>query len=75
MGTFGEAVRTYYVMLAMQDLGHSTKIIAFSDDMDGLRKVPEGFPPKIGEYLGMPVSSIPDPFGCCNSYSDHINNL
>jgi len=74
-GTFGEVVRTNYVMLAMQDQGYQTKLIAFSDDVDGLRKVPEGFPSWLGDYIGMPVSAIPDPFDQHESYSAHMNAL
>jgi lysyl-tRNA synthetase class 1 len=75
-GTFGEVVRTNYVMLAMQQLGYQTKLIAFSDDLDGLRKVPEGFPDWVGEHLGKPVSQIPDPFDDQHpSFSAHMNAL
>ncbi|MCK4764303.1 MAG: lysine--tRNA ligase [Candidatus Aminicenantes bacterium] len=75
IGTFGEIARTMFVQLALEDLGYSTKIIAFSDDMDGLRKVPMGFPAALNKDLGKPVSQIPDPFGCHDSYSMHMNNL
>lgn len=75
-GTFGEVVRTNYVMLAMQDLGYKTKLIAFSDDLDGLRKVPENFPSWLKDYIGKPVSSIPDPFDDQHeSFSAHMNAL
>ncbi|NJL93364.1 MAG: lysine--tRNA ligase [Anaerolineae bacterium] len=75
-GTFGEVVRTNYVMLAMRDQDYQTKLIAFSDDMDGLRKVPEGFPAWLREHIGKPVSSIPDPLGDeYPSYSARMNAL
>jgi lysyl-tRNA synthetase, class I len=74
-GTFGEVVRTNYVMLAMRDLGYKTRLIAFSDDVDGLRKVPEGFPDWVKEHIGKPVSAIPDPFGTHESFSAHMNAL
>jgi|GEM_PF-71385 len=74
-GTFGEVVRTNYVMLAMKDKGYKTKLIAFSDDLDGLRKVPEGFPDWLKDYIGKPVSSIPDPFDTHESFSAHMNAL
>lgn len=75
-GTFGEVVRTNYVMLAMRDHGYKTHLIAFSDDMDGLRKIPEGFPDWLGEHIGKPVSAIPDPFDDRHeSYSAHMNAL
>src|SRR5688500_13087802 len=75
-GTFGEVVRTNYVMLAMKDRGYKTRLIAFSDDMDGLRKIPAGFPAWLKDYIGHPVSNIPDPL--CDqheSYAAHMNAL
>ena len=74
-GTFGEVVRTNYVMLALQDRGYQTHLIAFSDDMDGLRKVPERFPDWLQGHIGKPVSAIPDPFDQYESYSAHMNAL
>lgn len=74
-GTFGEVVRTNYVMLAMQDRGYKTKLIAFSDDLDGLRKVPQGFPAWLKDHIGKPVSAIPDPFDEHESFSAHMNAL
>lgn len=75
-GTFGEVVRTNYVMAAMKQLGYQTRLIAFSDDMDGLRKIPDGFPDWLSEHIGKPVSAIPDPFGDCHSsYAAHMNAL
>lgn len=74
IGTFGEVVRTYFIILAMRDLGHKTRLISFSDDMDGLRKVPEDVPQGLQSYLGRPVSLIPDPFACCDSFAAHMNN-
>ena len=44
VGSLGDAVRAYGVKLALQDLGYKSELIAYSDDMDGLRKIPEGFP-------------------------------
>ncbi|MBZ0306956.1 MAG: lysine--tRNA ligase, partial [Anaerolineae bacterium] len=74
-GTFGEVVRTNYVMLALNELGHKTRLIAYSDDMDGLRKIPEGFPGWLKEYIGRPVSRIPDPFEEYPSFSARMNAL
>ncbi|MCB9983404.1 MAG: lysine--tRNA ligase [Rhodospirillales bacterium] len=72
IGTFGEVARTTMVMHAFQRLapGIPTKIICFSDDMDGLRKVPTNVPnPELLESaLGMPLSSVPNPFE-----SDHLS--
>ncbi len=74
-GTFGEVVRTNYVMRGLNELGYKTSLIAFSDDMDGLRKIPEGFPAWLKDYLGRPVSRIPDPFGEYESFSGRMNAL
>jgi lysyl-tRNA synthetase class 1 len=64
------------VTLAIENLGHRSELIAFSDDKDGLRSVPKGFPRSLRKYLGYPVTSIPDPFGSCHeSYGDHMSAL
>ncbi len=73
IGTFGEVVRTEFIINALKEAGFKTKLIVFSDDLDGLRKVPEDMPDWLGEHLGKPVSSIPDPFGECESFSEHMN--
>ncbi len=74
IGTFGEVVRTEFVINALKEFGFKTKLIVFSDDLDGLRKVPEDMPVWLKDHLGKPVSSIPDPFGECSSFSEHMNN-
>ena len=77
IGTFSEVARTTWVKNAFTAMtGLGTELIAFSDDMDGLRKVPLNIPnPElVSPHLGKPLSSIPDPFGCCESYSAHMNN-
>lgn len=75
MGTVGEVVRTHFVAMALEDLGKKALIQVFSDDMDGLRKIPTNIKaPWLEEHLGKPVSSIPDPYGCCESFSAHMNN-
>jgi len=76
IGTFSEVARTTWVRHAFEELtGRATELIAFSDDMDGLRKVPLNVPQRemLAEYIGMPLCRIPDPFGCCASYSAHMN--
>src|SRR6202163_6762 len=67
IGTFGEVARTTMVRHAFRVLTEDkikTRLIAFSDDMDGLRKVPDNVPNKemLSQYLGKPLSRIPDPF-------------
>ncbi len=73
LGTFGEIVRTAFVAEAIRARGYQPTIIAFSDDMDGLRRVPSGFPPGLEEHLGRPLSAIPDPFGTADSFSGNMN--
>jgi lysyl-tRNA synthetase class 1 len=76
IGTFGEVARTTWVRQAfamMSDI--PTRLIAFSDDMDGLRKVPDNLPQPqmIAANLGKPLTSIPDPFGSHASFGAHMN--
>ena len=75
VGSLGDAVRAYGVKLALQDLGYKSELIAYSDDMDGLRKIPEGFPKSLSEHLAKPVSFVPDTDGCHNSYGEHMSSL
>src|SRR6478609_7342691 len=78
IGTFGEVSRTSMVRHAFRVLtGDSipTRLIAFSDDMDGLRKVPDNVPNKelIAGSLGKPLTQVPDPFGKFESFAHHNN--
>ena len=76
IGTFGEVARTTWVRRAFERLtGLPSRLLAFSDDMDALRKVPDNVPnPEILRVnLGKPVSRIPDPFGTHESYGAHNN--
>jgi lysyl-tRNA synthetase class 1 len=76
IGSIGDAVRAFGITLALKNLGYAAELIAFSDDMDGLRAVPAGFPPWLKEYVGMPVYKIPDPEGVCHpSYGEHMSGL
>ncbi|GER05719.1 lysine--tRNA ligase [Iodidimonas muriae] len=76
MGTFGEVVRTSMVRHAFSLLSDiPTKLICFSDDMDGLRKVPTNIPNQdaMAAHLGKPLSMVPDPFGSHESFAAHNN--
>ncbi len=78
IGTFGEVVRTTMVRQAfrrMSDL--PTRLFAFSDDMDGLRKVPDNVPnqQRLHQYLGIPLTQVPDPFGKYESFGHHNNAM
>jgi len=75
VGSLGDCARAYGVRLALEAQDHKSEYIAFSDDKDGLRKVPAGLPENLSRYLGFPVSSIPDPFGCHGSYGEHMTSL
>lgn len=75
VGSMGDAARAYGVKLALEQIGHRAEYIAFSDDLDGLRKVPAGLPDWLSKYLGFPVTSIPDPFQCHPSYGEHMTWL
>ena len=78
IGTFGEVVRTTMVRAAFRALtddAFSTRLIAFSDDMDGLRKVPPNVPngELLAEDLGKPLTVVRDPFGEYDSFAAHNN--
>ncbi len=76
IGTFAEVGRTTFIRRAFHQLtDRPTQLIAFSDDMDGLRKVPLNLPDpdSVRPHLGKPLSSIPDPFGSESSYSANMN--
>ncbi|RNJ80630.1 MAG: lysine--tRNA ligase, partial [Nitrosopumilus sp. H8] len=75
IGSLGDAVRAYGVKLALQDAGYKSELIAYSDDLDGLRKIPEGMPDSLKEHLAKPVSLIPDPYGCHDSYGMHMSSI
>jgi lysyl-tRNA synthetase class 1 len=78
IGTFAEVARTTWVRHAFESLTNQpTELIAFSDDMDGLRKVPLNLPnpDMLAENLGKPLCDIPDPFGERESYSAHMNQM
>ncbi len=76
LGTMAEILRPSFVRKAFQLIEPSrpARLIVFIDDLDGLRKVPENVPHRedVEQYLGIPVSKIPDPFGCCASFADHM---
>jgi lysyl-tRNA synthetase class 1 len=75
IGSVGDAIRSYGIKLALETLGYKSELIAYSDDFDGLRKVPSGFPSWLKNYISHPVSRIPDPFDCHGSYAEHVGSL
>ena len=78
IGTFNEVLRTTMVRHAYQAMSDvPTRLVAFSDDMDGLRKVPDNVPNQkmLAEHLGKPLTRIPDPFGKYESFAHHNNAM
>lgn len=79
IGTFQEVLRTTLVRRAYETLtgGAPTRLVAFSDDMDGLRKVPDNVPnaAMLQANIGKPLSRIPDPFGKFESFAHHNNAM
>ena len=78
IGTFGEVARTSMIVNALNHLTDLPKeIITFSDDMDGLRKVPDNVPDQelLNQNLHKPLTSIPDPFKKYNSFGEHNNEM
>ena len=78
IGTFGEVCRTTMVIQAFQKISDvPVQLFTFSDDMDGLRKVPENISNKeiLEQNLNKPLTSVPDPFGKFNSFGEHNNEM
>lgn len=80
IGTFGEVVRTTMVMDAFRALTDGKvpmTMICVSDDLDGMRKVPGNVPNQdaLAEHLGKPLTDVPDPFGCHDSFAGHNNAM
>jgi len=78
IGTFGEVARTTMIRRAFEVISDiPTRLICFSDDMDGMRKVPGNVPnpDALAEHLQKPLSSVPDPFGTHASFGDHNNAM
>ena len=78
IGTFGEVARTTMIRRAFQEISDiPTRLICFSDDLDGMRKVPENVPDQemLKEHLQLPLTAVPDPFGEYDSFGDHNNAM
>lgn len=77
IGSLCDAVRSFAVTLALREQGFNSELVAFSDDKDGLRKVPKGMPRarSLKTHLGRPVTDVPDVYGCHNSYGEHMSAL
>ncbi|MFB6072636.1 MAG: lysine--tRNA ligase [Halobacterium sp.] len=89
LGNMNEIVRGYFVAAVLRDRGYDVRQLFTSDDRDPLRKLPRKLADldgdvvnlgdvnagALGKNLGAPYTSIPDPFGCCDSYGEHFSNL
>ncbi|TDK42156.1 lysine--tRNA ligase [Antarcticimicrobium luteum] len=78
IGTFGEVLRTTMIRHAFEVISDiPTRMICFSDDLDGMRKVPGNVPDQemLKEHLQKPLTSVPDPFGTHDSFGDHNNAM
>jgi lysyl-tRNA synthetase class 1 len=78
IGTFGEVARTTMIRRAFEAISDiPTRLICFSDDLDGMRKVPDNVPDPVAlrEHLQKPLTSVPDPFGTHTSFGDHNNAM
>ncbi len=78
IGTFGEVSRTSMMINALNHIKKiESELITFSDDMDGLRKVPENIPNDkiLHQSIGKPLTDIPDPFKKYKSFGEHNNNM
>jgi lysyl-tRNA synthetase class 1 len=78
IGTFGEVLRTTMIRHAFEAISDiPTRLICFSDDLDGMRKVPGNVPNRemLADHLQKPLTSVPDPFGTHDSFGDHNNAM
>ncbi|MCC5987834.1 MAG: lysine--tRNA ligase [Pararhodobacter sp.] len=78
IGTFGEVARTTMIRRAFEEISDiPTRLVCFSDDMDGMRKVPDNVPDPamLREHLQRPLTAVPDPFGTHASFGEHNNAM
>lgn len=71
IGRLSDTIRSEPVCRALNEEGYKAELIWVAEDMDPLRKIPEGVPPKYEKYIGVPVTDIPDPWDCHASYAEH----
>src|SRR5574343_348918 len=78
IGTFGEVARTTMIRRAFEVISDiPTRLICFSDDVDGMRKVPENVPQQemLRQHMQKPLTSVPDPYGQYESFGHHNNAM
>jgi lysyl-tRNA synthetase class 1 len=71
-GNFREIITTDFVVKALKNRGEDVRFIYSWDDYDRFRKVPSNVPDEFEKYIGLPLSEVPDPEGCHDSYADHF---
>ncbi|MGZ4885391.1 MAG: lysine--tRNA ligase, partial [Halobacteriota archaeon] len=71
VGNMREVVTGDAILKAIKNVGKAARLIYVADSYDPLRTVYPFLPPSYKQYVGMPLSEIPDPFGCCSSYAEH----
>ncbi len=71
IGRLSDTIRGDSVCRALRDAGYKAEMIWVAEDMDPMRKIPEGVPKTFAEYLGTPVVDVPDPWDCHSSYAEH----
>ncbi|MCS7134683.1 MAG: lysine--tRNA ligase [Candidatus Pacearchaeota archaeon] len=74
IGNFRDVITSDLVCRALKDKGCQAELIFFWDDFDKLRKIPKGIPIEFEKYLGMPLTEIPDPYECHESYAKHFES-
>ncbi|MEM4260339.1 MAG: lysine--tRNA ligase [Candidatus Woesearchaeota archaeon] len=73
IGNFRDIITSDFVYRALKEKGYDAQIIFSWDDYDRLRKIPSNVPQSFTKYLGMPISEIPDPYKCHDSYARHFS--
>ncbi len=74
IGRLSDSIRGDSVFRALKDKGVKARLIWVAEDMDPLRKIPKGVPKEFEQYIGMPVTKVPDPFGCHDNYAEHFKD-
>jgi lysyl-tRNA synthetase class 1 len=74
IGRLSDTIRCEAVYRSLKDAGHRAEFIWTADNVDPLRKIPRGVPESYKQYIGMPVTEIPDPKGCHKSYEEHFKS-
>lgn len=74
IGRLSDTIRCEAVYRSLKDAGHKAEFIWTADNVDPLRKIPKGVPENYKQYIGMPVTEIPDPDGCHKSYEEHFKS-